>query len=53
MYIPSQRDLEFLLSLRQHWRVLYWRELARLLAETAVHEVQREAHAAFWRESTG
>lgn len=53
MYIPTQRDIEFLLSLRQHWRVLYWRELARLMAEGAVHEVQREANAWFWRESPG
>lgn len=49
MYIPTQREIEFLLSLRQHWRMLYWRELARLLTETAVREVEREAHADFWR----
>lgn len=53
MYIPTQREIEFLLSLHKHWRVLYRRELARLLAETAVQEVQREADVVLWRQSPG
>jgi hypothetical protein len=36
MCILTQRELEFLASLRTSWRRLYWRECARILAEDAI-----------------
>jgi hypothetical protein len=53
MCIPTQREIEFLTSLQRRWWKLYWRELARLLTENAVREVEQEARTAFWRESQG
>ena len=49
----TQREIEFLAGLQRRWWKLYWRELARIVAEDTVHEVQREAHAVLWRESPG
>ena len=53
MCILTQREIEFLTGLQRRWRKLYWRELARLLTENAVPEVEREERTAFWRESHG
>ena len=41
MCILTQREIEFLISLQRRWQPLYWRELARLLAQNALREVQR------------
>lgn len=49
MCFLTQREIEFLTGLQRRWRKLYWRELARLLTESAA----REAHAVLWRESHG
>lgn len=49
MCFLTQREIEFLAGLQRRWRKLYWRELVRLLTDSAA----REAHAAFWRESHG
>jgi hypothetical protein len=49
MCVLTQREIEFLIGLQRRWWKLYWREVARLLAENAV----REVHAGFSRESHG
>lgn len=53
MCFLTQREIEFLAGLQWRWRKLYWRELARLITENAVHEVRREAQTTFWRETAG
>ena len=44
MSIPTQREIEFLVSLQWRWRPLYCRELARLLAQSALRSPARGAH---------
>ena len=53
MCILTRREIEFLTGLQRRWWKLYWHELARLFAENAVREVQREARTVLWRESHG
>jgi hypothetical protein len=53
MCILTQREIEVLTGLQSQWWKLYWRELARIVAANTFREVQREAHAVFWRESPG
>ena len=42
MSILTNRELEFLASLRTDWRRLYWNELARLLKEDGPPEDARD-----------
>jgi hypothetical protein len=46
----TQRELDFLASLKTSWRRLYWRECVRILKEDAeVRETRSEAWPLIWR----
>jgi len=50
----TQRELDFLASLKTGWRRLYRRELMRLLKRDAEHgEVQPETRPIIWRVRSG
>ncbi|EIG61752.1 hypothetical protein ABIB85_006716 [Bradyrhizobium sp. JR1.5] len=50
----TQRELDFLASLKTGWRRLYWRELARLSRSDAEPgEVQPQMRPMIWRVVSG
>ncbi|MDI3561678.1 hypothetical protein [Bradyrhizobium sp. Arg816] len=50
----TQRELDFLASLKTGWRRLYRRELMRLLkGDTEANEAQLETHPIVWRVASG
>jgi hypothetical protein len=50
----TQRELDFLASLKTGWRRLYRRELMRLLkGDTEASEAQPEARPIVWRVASG
>ncbi len=50
----TQRELDFLASLKTSWRLLYRRELVRLIkGETEAGEPRPETHPILWRVVSG
>jgi hypothetical protein len=50
----TQRELDFLASLKTSWRLLYRRELMRLLrGDVAAGEAQPDVHLMIWRAVSG
>ena len=50
----TQRELDFLASLKTGWRKLYRRELMRLITgEVEAGEPRPEAHSIVWRVVSG
>jgi hypothetical protein len=50
----TQRELDFLASLKSGWRLLYRRELARLLkGDPEASEAQPEPRPIVWRVASG
>lgn len=50
----TQRELDFLASLKTGWRLLYRRELMRLLkGDTEASEAQSEVRPIVWRVVSG
>lgn len=54
MCMLTQRELDFLASLRTGWRLLYRRELMRLIrGDVEAGEAQPEARPISWRAVSG
>lgn len=54
MCMLTQRELDFLASLKTGWRLLYRRELARLIKSDAeTGEARPETHPVIWRVVSG
>ncbi|WP_298885111.1 hypothetical protein [uncultured Bradyrhizobium sp.] len=50
----TQRELDLLVSLKTGWRLLYRRELARLIkGDVETGEVRTETHPVIWRVISG
>ncbi|MBR1088373.1 hypothetical protein JQ621_12955 [Bradyrhizobium manausense] len=54
MCMLTQRELDFLASLKTSWRLLYRRELMRLMrGAVETGEAQPETHPVIWRVVSG
>ncbi|MCG2628775.1 hypothetical protein L6654_19245 [Bradyrhizobium sp. WYCCWR 13023] len=54
MCMLTQRELDFLASLKTGWRLLYRRELARLMrGEVETGEARPETRPVIWRVVSG
>ena len=53
MCMLTQRELDFLASLKTGWRLLYRRELMRLIRSDVESEAQPETRPISWRVVSG
>ncbi|MET4069269.1 hypothetical protein ABID58_004069 [Bradyrhizobium sp. S3.2.6] len=54
MYMLTQRELDFLASLKTGWRLLYRRELMRLIrGDVESGETRPETRPIIWRAASG